>query len=190
MEAVQIPAPTPVPAAATDIFSTANGKSVAVSRAAMQRGARLFNNEGDISGDISGGERDATTPAREPPARAASNAAPKPGLQTGAKGTGGFKPPARTNQFNPPIRQGGTGARTPPNASPGGRGLATKHTGAGAGAAPQVHDLFASRVDRERLGSFFDYLKPGEKARGSERVARRAGSRDERGHRAGLPRPG
>ena len=154
---------TPVPAAATDIFSTANGKSVAVSRAAMQRGARLFNNEGDISGDISGGERDATTPAREPPARAASNAAPKPALQTGAKGTGGFKPPARTKQFNPPIRQGGNGARTPPNASPGGRGLATKHTGAGAGAAPQVHDLFASRVDRERLGSFFDYLKPGER---------------------------
>ena len=26
-----------------------------------------------------------------------------------------------------------------------------------------MHDLFASRVDRERLGSFFDYLKPGEK---------------------------
>ena len=155
-------APTPVPrAAATDIFSTANGKSVAVSRAAMQRGARLFNNEGDISGDISGGERDATTPARTPPARAPSNAAPKPAIQTGAKGAGGFKPPARTKQFNPPIRQGGTGARTPPNASPGGRGLATKHTGAGA--APQVHDLFASRVDRERLGSFFDYLKPGEK---------------------------
>ena len=87
-------APTPVPAAATDIFSTANGKSVAVSRAAMQRGARLFNNEGDISGDISGGERDATTPARTPPARAPSNAAPKPAIQTGAKGAGGFKPPA------------------------------------------------------------------------------------------------
>ena len=162
MEAAPTPAPTPnVPAAATDIFSTANGKSVAVSRAAMQRGARLFNNEGDISGDISGGERDATTPAREPPARAASNAAPKPAIQTGAKGAGGFKPPARTKQFNPPIRVQGNGARTPPNASPGGRGLATKHTGAGA--APQVHDLFASRVDRERLGSFFDYLKPGER---------------------------
>ena len=87
---------------------------------------------------------------------------------------GGFATaPARTKQFNPPIRPGtravastasrlgrvgGTGTAGP------GPGWHRGHRGTGAGAlAPSVHDLFASRTDRERLGSFFDYLKPGER---------------------------
>ena len=129
------------------LFRTGTGRAVAVSDDAVRRARSILEVEPAVA-------------AAAPPAPAAVPA-PAPG---------GFKPPARTKQFNPPIRPGARAVAS--TASRLGRGGGTGTAGTGgtggtggtvAGGAPSVHDLFASRTDRERLGSFFDYLKPGER---------------------------
>ena len=131
------------PALGVGLFRTGTGRAVAVSDDAARRARSIL-------------EAEPASTAAAPPApapAAAPAAAPAPG---------GFKPPARTKQFNPPIRPGTRAVASTASRLGRGGGAGTGGTG-GTGGAPSVHDLFASRPDRERLGSFFDYLKPGER---------------------------
>ena len=131
------------PALGVGLFRTGTGRAVAVSDDAARRARSILEAEPALT---------AAAPPAPAPA-AAPAAAPAPG---------GFKPPARTKQFNPPIRPGTRAVASTASRLGRGGGAGTGGTG-GTGGAPSVHDLFASRPDRERLGSFFDYLKPGER---------------------------